>query len=871
MANELAKIIVKVGKKSNIRFSQCKLFRAIVPSELQKIADNNDDCNIVVIEHLDNNEQDEIREFAVKFKESNEMHEVLFFVPDENEDTLGLADELDYPIYLTLEDLYKAIQDKFGINVSVFISDKKKYNSISEDNDITSFDIGDINGLDDDINSEPTDDMFGSAFDTNITDEKNNDTLVDNVEEEVVNNNINEEIKVDIEKTQEHITKKETACMDSSEDVQRLEKELENVNASYIQALDDLKAMTENSSKLEKIIKALREEKEDVVNRFNTLIEDNDVFEEPISLAEYEGIKEELNSKIAHITELTNTIEKLKTTISEYENAAKLNTDAITDKDATIEKINAELEELKYKIESGEIHSEVIADFTFKLNDANALTEELANKNNELCSLVNVEAEYRESATVILSTATKKIAELSEQAESLNSKVKELEIALVSSNESIEEYRAKFENADDELSNIRIDVASQLEEIESLKSQVEAANKRAELADSYADNNSEELNGKISALEANLQIVQEQLEHKENQYNELLQQTQSNSLVSEELVSANNNLDAVNKTLREKLGTASKEIDSYKGNISNLQSENKRQAEQIKRLTEALQSMSAGESAGIASGLAGGTIQGEIRPINYRQRAQIITVTGSGSHGITTTAMTLANKLSLVQKVLYIDFDLVTPNADAWFSKMPICRGIAQIPSNDNRMTGLGIFYELGVETFEKYALGIINQCDRTKGGGIDYLSGVYYRVDSSKMYGANYTELFNFLGEMYQYIVVDLGRLGNSEVNDALIKAITDIASRNIVVTTHDKFDVRQFKQKITQYNLNLSSIAWLVNMCPTTTLDEKTKQAINPCPYGLILFDQTLNNSREKFTRNKLNKDRFDMFVNQSLFGRR
>lgn len=866
MANELAKIIVKVGKKSNIRFSQCKLFRAIIPSELQKIADNNEDCNIVIIEYVDNNEQDEIREFAVKFKESNEMHEVIFFVPDENEDTLGLADELDYPIYLTLEDLYRAIQDKFGINVSVFISDKKKYNSISEDNDIASFDVGDINGLDDDINSETTDDMFGSVFDTNETDEQSNDAMLDNIEKEETSLNDKDENSANTER--ETTTKNN---INASEDVIILEEKLETVNASYLQALDDLKAMTENSSKLEKIIKAIREEKEDVVSRFNTLIEDNDVFEEPISLAEYEGIKEELSNKIANIEELTSTIEKLKNTISEYENNAKLNADTITDKDKTIDKLNTELEEIRCKIESGEIHSEIIADFTFKLNNANALTEELANKNNELGSLVNVEAEYRENATVIISTATKKIAELFEQVESLNSKIKELEIALVSSNESIEEYRAKFENANDELSNLRIDVASQLEEIESLKSQVEAANKRAELADSYADNNSEELNGKISALEANLQIVQEQLEHKENQYNELLQQTQSNSLVSEELVSANNNLDAVNKTLREKLGTASKEIDNYKGNISNLQSENKKQAEQIRRLTEALQSMSAGDSAGIASGLSGGTIQGEVRPINYKQRAQIIAVTGSGSHGITTTAMTLANKLSLVQKVLYIDFDLVTPNADAWFSKMPICRGIAQIPSNDNRMTGLGIFYELGVETFEKYALGIINQCDRTKGGGIDYLSGVYYRVDSTKMYGANYTELFNFLGEMYQYIVIDLGRLGNSEVNDALIKAITDIASRNIVVTTHDKFDVRQFKQKLTQCNINLASIAWLVNMCPTTTLDEKTKQAINPCPYGLVLFDQTLNNSREKFTRNKLNKDRFDMFVNQSLFGRR
>ena len=59
---------------------------------------------------------------------------------------------------------------------------------------------------------------------------------------------------------------------------------------------------------------------------------------------------------------------------------------------------------------------------------------------------------------------------------------------------------------------------------------------------------------------------------------------------------------------------------------------------------------------------------------------------------------------------------------------------------------------------------------------------------------------------------------------------------------------------------------------MCSSTNIDEKTKDIIKPAQYGIILTDTALYGAREKFTRNKLNKDKFELFINSVLFsGRR
>ena len=130
MVNESNKIIVKVGKKSRVRFANSKVYRAITANDLSVLTTKHDDCQIVIIENISEDEQDAVRDFARDFKEKQEGNTVLFYIPDsEDEITSGVADELDYNIYLTDSDLYKYIYDTFGINVSVYLDDRKRLNS----------------------------------------------------------------------------------------------------------------------------------------------------------------------------------------------------------------------------------------------------------------------------------------------------------------------------------------------------------------------------------------------------------------------------------------------------------------------------------------------------------------------------------------------------------------------------------------------------------------------------------------------------------------------------------------------------------------------------------------------------------------------
>lgn len=163
----------------------------------------------------------------------------------------------------------------------------------------------------------------------------------------------------------------------------------------------------------------------------------------------------------------------------------------------------------------------------------------------------------------------------------------------------------------------------------------------------------------------------------------------------------------------------------------------------------------------------------------------------------------------------------------------------------------------------------IIKLVNKTKGGGLHYLSGLYYRPDSYKLATANYEELFSLLGSNFQYIIIDFGRLGSNEIGDQLIKVVSDISYRNIVVTTANQFEVRNFKSKLTNLNINMDSIAWLFNMCTTTALDTKIKDSISPCRYDMLPRMEQYG-TQENFLRTSLTRDRFGLFVDRTVFGR-
>jgi len=869
MTNELAKVIVKVGKRSSIKFSNCKLYRAIMPSELKEIHKAHKDCNMLVIESISEDEQTEIRDFAKQFKEESADNSVFFYIPNASDEiTSGIADELNYEIYLTLDSLYEAIYKKYGINLSVYIDDKKKYNSIEDISGmdtIPSFEQTLISNFDDELKEAEKEQKAVQQLQQEVKQEVVEQTQQSQQQSEAVQSVESSKI-VNKAASVEADTHTETSSKTDLEAIQDLKIKLNDLKYDYKQALDSLREATDYSTKLEETIKVIREEKDDIIDRFKKLMEDNEVIEEPISLSEYNKLNEQIKDHDKLVKELEATVDKLKKSIEDHKVKITEQAKTLAEKNKTLTEKNEELikknalldeqnitiEQLNYKIDSGELEQAIIDEYEPKLKAFEASLSEATGK-------LTKEITYR---MYITATVKRLISSLV----AVTNRVKSLEVELVSTNEIINDYKVKYDDKVKEYEDSLNDNTAHLSEIKILKNQIETANKRAQLADNYANSENKKLTAKISELETNLKIVKDQLEYKETQYKDLLDKSKDNSLTSKELTESNNTLDMINKTLKEKLGATTKELDSYKKEAERTINSYK---DRIKKLTEALQSSNPNmENIAGTAGIIGNAISLKVAPIKYTGTAKIIPVFGSGSHGITTTAMSIAGKLSASNKVLYLDFDIVSPSADAWFAKVPICKNLPGIPNNDMRMSALGIFLEIGIEAFEKYAVNIVIQCERTKGGGIDYMSGLYYRADAGKLATANYTELLNFLGNMYQYIIVDMGRLGNSEVNDNVIKAFSDIAYRCITVTTSDKFEARNFSIKLKNNGIDLSKIAWLVNMCETTNIDEKTRQSISPCAFGIMLKDMSLSGNREKFTRYKLNKDRLEFFMNTVLF---
>jgi Mrp family chromosome partitioning ATPase len=223
-------------------------------------------------------------------------------------------------------------------------------------------------------------------------------------------------------------------------------------------------------------------------------------------------------------------------------------------------------------------------------------------------------------------------------------------------------------------------------------------------------------------------------------------------------------------------------------------------------------------------------------------------------------------------KVLFIDLDLITPKADSWFNKMPMIRGIPGVSGTGLNDTGMGIFFNKGMSVVSGFLDNIIIKgCEVTKGGCIDYISGCYGKMEQTKIADADFTTLLSMLGAIYDYIIIDLGRIGASEVTDSLIKELSDISYRTIVVTTSDRFDTRNFKNKLLENKIKIDKLAWMLNMCESTTIEDKVKQYIGPINYGIMLNDSAMRGGREQFMKNKVNRDKLDLFLDTAVFCRK
>ena len=872
MANN-NEIIVKVGKKSKLKFSHSSVYRAITANELIRISDIHSDCNIVIIENIEENEQEAIRQFAVDFKNRSSKNTILFFLPEDDDITSGIADEFSYEIVMTLADLYNKLYKTYDINVSTFMSDKKRISSenieesmpegitdiFGEMADNNSLDIEDSSNEDKEENNIEVEDGINIAEDnTSIEDKKRLteekvETEPKQVETEPkqVENNIENQFNQDeIETKQTEFISEQTTenntediSNDALDKISSLQMQLKDAKYDYNIILKDMKAANERIVALEDVVRVVKDEKEAMIKRYNSLVEQDGVIEDPISLAEYEEIKDKLNSAENKVKDLTSNLEKSKEALNEKLEIIENKNKHIEELIGSIETLKNSLKELNDSIESGEIHKDIINEYNEKLQGAE-------DKSKKLQDMISSLTDEKNSLTNRLSNET----------EQLKKEAEEIDYELTKVKEDKERIELEKQELEDKLSDIQKTVEKQTSEIKMLKENaISKADEVGEL--------NKQLKNTNTKLDKQLTEWKAKYKKKEEQYNSLVSSYGMSEDGASVLKETNKSLETLIKNLQEQLSLKSDEINKLKDKERENRNSLNNYKSQCKQLQDTLKNLSSGVNTNYTT-VGSITNNLQIKNIKYNGQAEILTVFGSGSFGITTTAMSLAYKLSITSKVLYIDFDMITPKADAWFNKLPLCKNVPGINLQDRRMTGLGIFYEKGMRFFEDNFINIVNHCDKTRGGKIDYLSGVYYRVDDNKIASADYVGLFNFLSSHYNYIVVDMGKLGCNSLTDKLIKNISDIATKNIAVTTIDNFDVRNFKTKLTDNKININNVAWLLNMCESTIVDDKIKRIVHPAKYGLLIKDAIMQGKRERFTHTKINKDRLELFINSVVF---
>lgn len=200
---------------------------------------------------------------------------------------------------------------------------------------------------------------------------------------------------------------------------------------------------------------------------------------------------------------------------------------------------------------------------------------------------------------------------------------------------------------------------------------------------------------------------------------------------------------------------------------------------------------------------------------HYTGRAKVIPIFGTGSYGITSLTVSLADVLK-GSRVLVMDFDLIAPRMDAYYRINPTCE-LTDIKQNEMR-TSVGALMYKGSE----YVCKHLSKAIKVIQNNLHYFSGIYYGVNESRFMSINFELLMNTLGEHYDYILVDCGKLGCSYYTDTLIKTMHSISYRSIIVSLNDIFDTRSAFLRLNNAGISMDNHVWVLNMSRKSMVDK-------------------------------------------------
>lgn len=871
-------IFVKLGQEaSKLRFSHSKVHRAITTYELKRNVETYTDGHVLVVEGVYEEEQRELREYLPRFVANNENK--VFFFCEEGSLAYKFATANKYPIVGDLKSLYGEL-DKIGLKVSTFIEDKKKAQEAftAESFTDTSFESI-VEETSEEITEEPIEEEEANVDTVDIPDELEEalpsieDISTEDLsipEEDYVQERseaLADSTDVAALKESLEVTEKEKDALDIELKKHRLlvlqwEKKYKSASEQYQRAVTDIRSANKRITSLEKLLKASKEENELVKQRFNELVVSDEIIEDPISLAEYQAVQDSLEESRLKVGQLKSQLDSTRSLIDSLKDSMALKDSEVADAQKTADYYKKQIADLEAKIKSGELHSkeldelkarsrkqeQTIADKVMEIEQLKDREENLQSNIEDLYERITAESTISSQKNDIVLAVLKRMQQLVNTAKSAEEQRKLM-------SDELEDCKKQLDEKTSLLTTNSLEYSKMKEKVDSVNTQINIA-----IADERRAK--EALERELSQTKAKLSAVEGQLDSKTAQYDSLIGNLGMDVNGVQALVAENKSLSTTNSTLNTKLSSIIKDKESLERNLRAMQQKAKELEDTNKQMNSSLQAI---------AGLGGGNGQSAasfVKPIKYRQRGQIISVFGCGSFGITTTAFSIASKLAINDRVLLLDFDMTNPTADVWFGQSPVVKDAERIVGDPSKASGLGVFVEKGIDAFKSLEARLLVEKEKNKGGGLYYMSGLYYTPEPIKLGTANYEALFDRLGQLFNFIVIDFGKLGASELNNQIIKTVSDISSKTVAVTPNDRFKVREMRMKLNELKIPTNRVCWLLNLCKTTSIDDRTKQYLGQSQYGIIPFEAEIYGAKEKFTRSKLTRDRFNYFYGEIIF---
>lgn len=227
---------------------------------------------------------------------------------------------------------------------------------------------------------------------------------------------------------------------------------------------------------------------------------------------------------------------------------------------------------------------------------------------------------------------------------------------------------------------------------------------------------------------------------------------------------------------------------------------------------------------------------------SYLGEAKIVAVQSTSSCGATSLGMSLTYELSKAnKKVCYIDLNIQSPDADGWFEADPTCD--IDIDGGYELKTAMGAIYKLGINYFR------LNKEKLTKNitKNIDYLGGLYVGCTGKELLNIKFDELFNFIGNMYDVIVVDLGRVGGNVEFESVVKSIVEISKMYYIVTHNDTVAVRNAIIRLSECGIT-NKATWIIRS-QGKSIVRQVQKFISNGSYTLMPEVEAMTKGRRKY----------------------